>query len=375
MTNKDNEPQESARVRSHRRVNQKLRDAISKEAFEDLKDVEIPQKKLDWMKRTYQWGVKADLTDSGLKLGALNVGIYGEIPDRWDDQTRMPRGAYPMPGVPPIGYSISEKRDLWADNAADLYEEAIQRRWTPATDIPWEAIGPLPDDVEAAVCQLCTVLCQHANTEIETLGTWLHQMSYGYHEVKLFLATEMFDAARHFEVFRKRALSNGGGLGLELKGDVKRMIIESRGGWSETALLLYLLRGLFTFTIYRYGSILANNDAEKAIFEKSVQDKARHLSYGLEHLRYAITRQDDKDLVFNNLLGIGERLVARECKEPIVLEPLAVIFGGGVEGAQSGMETARRLMSDYVNLYLSSLRSIGIDRSDSLSDDLKSYLL
>ena len=48
----------------------------------------------------------------------------------------------------------------------------------------------------------------------------------------------MFDAARHFEVFRKRALSNGGGLGLELKGDVKRMIIESRGGWSFTSLFV-----------------------------------------------------------------------------------------------------------------------------------------
>ena len=375
MTDKDRKPHESARARSHRRVNQRLRDAISKEASDDLKDLEIPPKKLDWMKRTYQWGVKADLTDSGLTLGALNVGIYGEIPDRWDDQSRMPRGAYPMPGVPPIGNFISEKRDLWSDNSADLYEEAIQRRWAPATDIPWESIEPLPDDVEAAVCQLCTVLCQHANTEIETLGSWLHQMSYGYHEVKLFLATEMFDAARHFEVFRKRALSNGGGLGLELKGDVKRMIIESRGGWSETALLLYMLRGLFTFTIYRYGSILANNDAEKAIFEKSVQDKARHLSYGIEHLRYAMTRQDDKNLVFNSLLGIGERLVARECREPIVLEPLAVIFGGGVSGAHSGMKVVQRLMSDYANLYLSSLKFIGIDRLDSLSDDFKSYLL
>ena len=375
MNDKDRKPHESARARSHRRVNQRLRDAISKEASDDLKDLEITPKKLDWMKRTYQWGVKADLTDSGLTLGALNVGIYGEIPDRWDDQSRMPRGAYPMPGVPPIGNFISEKRDLWSDNSADLYEEAIQRRWAPATDIPWESIEPLPDDVEAAVCQLCTVLCQHANTEIETLGSWLHQMSYGYHEVKLFLATEMFDAARHFEVFRKRALSNGGGLGLELKGDVKRMIIESRGGWSETALLLYMLRGLFTFTIYRYGSILANNDAEKAIFEKSVQDKARHLSYGIEHLRYSMTRQDDKNLVFNSLLGIGERLVARECREPIVLEPLAVIFGGGVSGAHSGMKVVQRLMSDYVNLYLSSLKFIGIDRLDSLSDDFKSYLL
>ncbi|PKB59836.1 MAG: hypothetical protein BZY65_02880 [SAR202 cluster bacterium Ae2-Chloro-G2] len=195
--------------RTRRRAESRRKDAIAKRVAED-EHLEIPSASLEWMKRTLQWGVKADVTESGLKLDALNIGIYGEIPDKWEDQSRMPRGAYPMPGVPPIGYGIREKRDLWADNAADLYEEAIQRRWSPATDIQWDTIEPLNDDVEASVCQLCTMLCQHANTEIETLGSWLHQMSYGYHEVKLFLASEMFDAARHYEVFRKRALSNGG---------------------------------------------------------------------------------------------------------------------------------------------------------------------
>jgi hypothetical protein len=121
-------------------------------------------------------------------------------------------------------------------------------------------------------------------------------MSYGYHEVKLFLASEMYDAARHYEVFRKRALSNGGGLGIELRGDVKRMILESRGGWSETALLLYVLRGIFTLTIYRYGEMFAHNTAEQTIFAGAIQDKARHLSYGFEHLRYAVVHQEDKAL-------------------------------------------------------------------------------
>ncbi|MCH7655855.1 MAG: ferritin-like domain-containing protein, partial [Chloroflexi bacterium] len=80
-----------------------------------------------------------------------------------------------------------------------------------------------------------------------------------YHEVKNFLATGMFDAARHCEVFRKRALVNGGGLGLESKGDVNRMILESKGGWTETVLFLHLLRGTFTMTIYRYGDQFAHN--------------------------------------------------------------------------------------------------------------------
>ena len=36
------------------------------------------------------------------------------------------------------------------------------------------------------------------------------------------------------EALRKRALANGGGLGLESKGAVNRMILESRGGWTES---------------------------------------------------------------------------------------------------------------------------------------------
>jgi hypothetical protein len=39
-----------------------------------------------------------------------------------------------------MGYSIYEKAELWSDNSADLYEEAIQRRWRPATDIDWNSI-------------------------------------------------------------------------------------------------------------------------------------------------------------------------------------------------------------------------------------------
>ncbi len=237
------------------------------------------------MDRTLEWGVRVKPGKNGLTMGSLNVGIYGEIPDHWEDQTRMPRGAYPMPGVPPIGYSLRNKYELWADNAPELYEEAIQRRWVPATDIPWGTIEPLPDDVEAAMCQLSTELSQQANVEFEVIGSWLQHMSFGYHEVKNFLATEMFDAARHCEAFRKRALVNGGGMGLESKGEVNRMILESKGGWTETVLFLHLLRGTFTMTIYRYGEQFAHNEAERMLFARCMQDKARHIAYGLMHLR------------------------------------------------------------------------------------------
>jgi hypothetical protein len=337
-------------------------------------DLEVPDPSLAWMSRTLEWGVRVKPGAKGMTMQGLNVGIYGEIPDRWDEQTRMPRGAYPMAGIPPIGISLREKRDIWADNAADLYEEAIQRRWIPASDIPWDTLEPLPGDVEAAMCQLCTELSQAANVEFETIGYWLQHMSYGYHEVKVFLASNMFDAGRHHEAFRKRALANGGGLGIESKGEINRMILESKGGWSETSLLLHLLRGLFIQTIYRYGERFAHNPAEKYLFGRALQDKARHTAYGLQHLRYAVTHQQEKALVFQRLLNIGERVFARELQEPVVLEPLAVIFGGGIEGAKAGMREVHHMMGDFVKSYLASTDWIGVHRGQAFPKELSRYV-
>src|SRR5215207_2899630 len=93
-----------------------------------------PPVDLSWRTNTIQWGTWAPIhRQGGLTLGAINVGAYGEIPDYWDDRTRMPRGAFTPPGSTGAsigGYYLRHKSDFWADNAADLYEEAISRRWS-----------------------------------------------------------------------------------------------------------------------------------------------------------------------------------------------------------------------------------------------------
>ena len=328
--------------------------------------LEEPRKyepKYNWMNKSRQWGMRVTPGKAGLRLGDLNTGIYGEIPMHWQDQSRNPRGAIPRRGMPPVGYSVRDKADLWADGAADLYEEAIQRRWAPATDVPWNTIEPLPDDVEHAVCQVCTELVSYANVDIETITGWQHQMSYGYHEVKQYLATASFDAARHYECFRKRALVNGGGLGLEGPGMVNRMVLESRGGWTEAVVYLLLLRGAFTLTLYRYLLRHAHNDAERVIYSYALADKARHVSYGLDHLKYAIAHVDDQRQVVGTLIAIGEGGLARDFRDPVLGEALAVIFAGGVENAAGrGMDVYRSLMRDYLGTYFDYCRWLDLPR-------------
>ena len=319
--------------------------------------------KYDWMGKSRQWGTRVPAGKAGLKLGDLNTGVYGEVPAHWADESRNPRGAVPRRGLPPVGYSVRDKAALWAPCAADLYEEAIARRWTPATDVPWHAIEPLPAAVEHAICQVATELIGYANVDIEAITGWQHRMSYGYHEVKQFLATASFDAARHFEVFRKRALVNGGGLGLEGRGRVNRMILESSGGWTEAVVYLFALRGVFTLTLYRHLERYAHNAAERYIYGHALADKARHVTYGIDHLKYAIAHGDDKRQVVATLFALGEGGLAQDLRDPALREALAIVFGGGIAGARRiGLARYGAFIRGFLNTYLTMRRYLGVPR-------------
>ncbi len=335
----------------------------------------VPEPSYEWMGLSNQWGVRVKPDEHGLRLSALNVGIYGEVPEYWDDQTRRPRGALPRPGIPPLPYNLRAKHQLWADCAADLYEEGIQRRWIPATDVPWSTLEPLPDAIERSVCQVCTELMQYANTEIEIITYWQDQMSYGYYEVKQFLATATFDCARHIEALRKRALANGGGLGLESKGIVNRMILESRGGWTESVVYLYLLRGTFAMQLLRHMLTSAHNDAESYIWGHMIQDHARHLTYGYDHLKYAVTHHDGAAAVMRTLLSIGEAMMGSELNDAVLRSAMAIIQGGGVDAGRTvGMQSYLHLVGGFVRDYLALCDWLGVPRADRLHASLKQYL-
>jgi len=237
-------------------------------------------------------------------------------------------------------------------------------------------MAPLPEDVELAMRQICTELSQQAGIEIDVLGQWLHRMNNIYHEVKTFLASELFDASRHFDVFRKRALFNGGSLGLESPGQMNRRLLESRAGWTETAMLLYILRGTFTLLLYRYGEAYAHNLAEKYMFRRCMEDKARHLAYGLAHVKYACDEKgEDYAIGLSRVMRGIERDLAKEMQDPVTWEALAIVFGGGVRHMGEGMEMVKVLQRQYIEQYMARMQWIGVDKNvENLAPDLAVYL-
>jgi hypothetical protein len=128
--------------------------------------------------------------------------------------------------------------------------------------------------------------------------------------------------------------------------------------------------------LYRYGEAYALNAAEKRIFRRCIQDKARHLAYGMAHVKYAIAEMgDDFAVGMLRMMSGVERDMATEMKDPVLWEALAIIFGGGLENITSGMEVVKELQKRYVNEYMARMQWVGIDKKlENLAPDLAAYL-
>jgi hypothetical protein len=147
----------------------------------------------------------------------------------------------------------------------------------------------------------------------EVISGWLERISYGYHEVKLYLGTQVFDYARHAETFRKRALSNGGGLGYQAPGAFHRAIFSAM---KFTEMMTYLtIRGSFFLSLLERGGLaLARNEAERKMYAYVAQDLRRHLRYGLDHLKWYLQTQPQKRSTIMTWLARGEITMAADLR-------------------------------------------------------------
>jgi hypothetical protein len=356
-------------------VRPELPDAFAQEAGAQFG--QFQQQTTDPRQLSLQWGTRAKPShpQGGLTIDDLNIGIYAHIPDHVEARNRIPRGAIPLRGVTDIGgYSVCDAHRLWSDHAGELYEEAIQRRWTTATDLPWETGHDLPEDVELAVCQVATELATHAQVEMETISRWFRELNPTYHEVKLHLSCNVFEAARLFDGYRKRAMLNGGGMMLESPGWVNRIILECISGWTETSVLLFILRGSFTQTILRYLSVHGPSELDRELALRCLADKTRHIQYGMDHLRFSFSKVPERARAYSVGLAAAEAQVARDERDHVLWEALAIIFGGGVRRIDEGMEIVARLRRDWVNAYVERLEWAGVPRRQGLISPLKRWI-
>ncbi len=315
---------------------------------------------LSWMDTLGQWGTRAEPDKRGMTLADIQIGAYGDVPDQSDNQTGRPRGSSSRPGAYRIeGYQVRTKSDIWLSNAAALYEEALQRQWSSATDIPWHTIKPLPDDIERAQCQLATFLTEVEFVAADVPARWVASTSPDYFEPRMFLLSQIMDESRHLAVFRKRALANGGGLmqrpNITTSGVVGS--IDLSRDFTEMSSRLHISGEGAVLTIFRMGELMAYNEAEKRIYRLAAQDESRHVAFGVMHMRYLSETEPGRREELHSYIDEGEAGLVAGAQNPAARdtassEALAILLGGGKdkydEGYRKLMAIRRRQIREYV---------------------------
>jgi hypothetical protein len=193
---------------------------------------------------------------------------------------------------------------------------------------------------------------------------WLWRINHDFVEAKMFLCTQVMDEARHTEVFRKRALANGGGLG-KAKAVVEqflKLILDAQS-YDEGSALMHLLGEGIVLSIFRAGEFLSPSDVEKRIFRLCMQDEARHVAYGTMHLKYRLDRDPSIAEDFHAFLDRGEELMTVLFTTPEVVEPMAILAAGGVKQAEEiGVFAADILRQRIVEEYLARCDKAGLPR-------------
>ncbi len=312
---------------------------------------------LEWMEKRGEWGMKAQPGKRGLTLEDIQIGSYGEAPEESVNYSGRPRGSVAREGGYRSGnYSITSKQDIWLKNAAGLYEEALQRQWSSATDIPWETIKPLPDDVERAAGQFNTFLSDIEFVAADVPGKWIANSSPDFLEPRMYLMTQVVDEARHLDVFRKRALANGGGLMQRTEDPTVggAASVDLARDFSEMSARLHVVGEGPVLTIFRTGELLAYSEAEKRMYRLAAQDESRHVAFGVMHMRYVGETQLERREEIHCYLDEAEDLLlfGYSDVQRAANEAMAILLGGGKdkydEGAKLLMAINRRQLKEYM---------------------------
>ena len=241
----------------------------------------------------------------------------------------------------------------------------MTRQWNATTDIPWAELQEidLPEDIGKAYAQLLTFL-----TEVEMIATdvpakWLGRLNADFFEVKNFIATQAMDEARHAEIFRKRALSTGWGLmRASAHNEFNLKFLRDADTFAEASLALHLQAEGMVLTLFRFSEYISPTEGDKKLFRLVMQDEARHVGYGMQHLKWVLDHFPEKRELIHHHLDEAENFVFGGGYATEVLEPFIILSGKGLkkENVQEGIRITNAFQLKQTDEYFERLAKCGM---------------
>ena len=332
------------------------------------------------------WGHHATPNRRGISFLDLNKADPHEIPDEGPGLI-VGREGGADPSSERYEYQMKNKYEVWSTNLESLLDEALSRQWSATTDLPWDKLEPLPEELERALCQFVTFLHIVEFFPTDIIPYWMSRIDPAFPEARLFLATQCADESRHMEVFGKRLFANGGGPGvnpmsgfggvpLELTAIPveSKAVIAGRGPAWELLGYSYhtqMLGESLVLDFFRFGEFLGRNPFDKEMFRRVLQDEARHVSYGTMHIRYYLDHapKAERERALEMIHYVASVAEAGSTGFDFLLnsniiEPFALMAAGGTANLDKGWDYTREFWAKVVEEYLGRCERAGFPRWD-----------
>jgi hypothetical protein len=288
--------------------------------------------------------------------------IAEHAPQRWG---LAARGALVESGSPEFAFTLAGKIEVWSMDAGRIYAQGAAAQWDPATAIPWNTKFDLPFEVEDAVVQIMTYLIENETAAL-LVPSRLHPH---FREVMQALALQAADEARHIEVFTRRALLKRKELGLSTAGGQTSLktLVEEPDFAIASFLLSVLGEGTFLSLLW-FLDRHASDPVTAAVCRLAAQDEARHVAFGMAHLREhvsqdpgvlsklanAVRRRHD---VLQNTAGLNTE----------VFDALLLVASGGWNPSdlRRGHENVMRLLQEMDELRQKRMVHIGFSAAEA----------
>jgi len=296
------------------------------------------------------------------------AGIMDRPPRHWG---LAGRSAEIELGGPTFDFGLVDKAELWTDDAARLYARAAAAQWDPNVAIDWTASIEHDDEIENAVVQVMTYLIENETAALLVPARFLARLHPHFREVMQVLAIQAADEARHVEVFTRRALLKRDKLGLStIGGQASLKTLLDEPDFALASFLLTVMgEGSFLILlnfIHRYGP----DPVTRSVARLAAQDEARHVAFGLAHLRRHAA--EDASLLSRLSNAVQRRhaeLAQTAGLNERVFEALTVIAAGGFTPHEigAGFQRVMQLQADMDSARQTSLLRLGFSETEAQS--------
>lgn len=293
-----------------------------------------------------EWGVT--LRDrSGTRTSADMLAAV-PMPDRADPSSGFaPRGTRIEPGGPVYPFDLNARDHVAPPDIAQLYDSATSSQWTVA-EIPWSRVERHPEPLERAIGQIMTFLAENELSALYVPSRFLARIHPAYVETAMFLATQLADEARHIDVFLKRARAGGGGVGISaaVTSHSLHSLLAPDDFLEATFLLSVLGEGTF-LDLLAFVRDHAPDECTEEIAKRTRTDEARHVHFGLSHVRHALAHDPSAYARLENAVRRRAATLAGVGGIPAAVQDALVVYAaGGVEPSRiaRGHDAFRQLL-------------------------------